>query len=238
MKILISFIIIGVFSVGCANAYATENQPADALVNYSTQDERRTSPSVKTRIEFIQNTTDFVHNIIVGTPIEKVHGDTGVVSNITDYYFRVTKWAFGEPGDEIIIVRSQTEYSFEIGAEYTFAAGRIYSIFYDLYSVVSNEWIINNNEISQTDLNAFLESVGSVQPTLTIPVVIGEAIPSVDFINDNIDVALIATVSDIFRLENDFDVLSAQLDLNEIVYGVLRVGALDEFIRLRANLDP
>jgi hypothetical protein len=155
---------------------------------------------------------------------------------ITDYYFRVSNWAFGIPGEQIITVSSQVGNVFEIGREYTFSAIRLNSVFYDLYMVVSNAWIIDNSEVSEVELQELLNSVGRMRANSVMQTdIIEEAVATSEFVN-NIDVAAVATVSHIHRRPDDFDNLSAMLDLVEVVHGEVSVGAFDEFIRLRGNV--
>ena len=209
--------------------------------NYPLFDESQMS--IDERIEFIKGTTGFVHNIIVGTPIEKIQGNTEILPYanessdfiVTDYYFKVLNWAFGVPGEQIIIVSSQVGNVFEIGEEYMFAAIRLNSVFYDIHMVVSSSWIINNKEISDVELNDFLDAIGEIPVTLTPQDVIEEATPSEEFII-NIDVGVIATVTYIHRRNDDFDNLSAELNLLEVVYGEVSYNAFDEFIRLRGDV--
>ena len=197
--------------------------------------------AVEPRIDFFINATRFVCNIIVGTPIKKIQGATEAMSCssvvvVTDYYFKVLNWAFGVPGEEIITVRSQVGNVFEIGGEYTFAAGRTNSVFFDLYSVVSNTWIIKNEEILETDLRYLLDIVGRMPVTRIPPEVIEEAVPTMDFVKKNVDVAVIATITNIRERIDDFGIFDARLDLVEVVHGEVRSDAFNQSTMLRGDV--
>lgn len=203
-----------------------------------------TFPTVAERINLIRQSTDFVQNVIVGIPIEKVQGATDRLSFtreccevlFTDYYFRVINWAFGIPGEEIIRVRSQVGNVFEIGNEYTFAAIRINSVFFDQYNVNSNGWILSNEEASEAELENLLSSVGNILITPFVqPYIIETAMPTEGFIG-GVDIAVIATVMETYRRDIDNDNFSALLELNEVVKGEIGENYFDEWVRLRGDV--
>ena len=211
-------------------------QPQNDLLNETV--------SVAERIEFLRNTTSFADNIIVGTPIEKVQGASKILDYtqqgceiiLTDYYFKVTNWVFGMPGEEIIRVRSQVGNVFEIGSEYTFAAMRLYSVFFDQYNVNSHNWILRNEDASESELVELHNNLNRIRANqFNQHIVITEAVPSIEFMQ-NVDVAIIATVTATLQDELDNDNIDALLELREVVYGEINMNVLNEFMRLRGNV--
>jgi len=195
------------------------------------------------RINRIGNSVHFAHNIIVGTPIEKIQGEVGVLPfseegcmvMFTDYYFKVINWAFGERGEDIIRVRSQVGNVFEIGNAYTFAARRINSIFFDQYNVNSHSWFVRNEDVPEADLIILLGNVGRMRAIPFIqPLIINYATPCEYFVS-NVDVAVIATIEFLIRDELKYINFDAMLDVNEVVHGYTDKRVFDEFTRLRGD---
>ncbi len=196
------------------------------------------------RINAIKNATGFVHNVIIGTPVEKIQGSSEVVPVVaeesivylTDYVFEVKDYAYGAAGKERITVRSQVGDVFEIGKEYTFAARHLNSVYYDQYNVNSHSWILNNEEASGSELESFHSAIRALPaPKRAEPTVILEATPTKEYI-DSVDVVIIATVTGTVQEELDNDNLNAKLELKEILKGELKKGVLDEYVRLKGDV--
>jgi len=188
---------------------------------------------IEQRIQFLISTVNRLDNVIVGKPIAKVQGDTGYISNRTDYYFKVLNWAFGVPGEEIIIVRHQSDDLLEIGAEYTFAVSRLNNVFFDLYFPVGEAW---NKVLPEANLRDLLDTVGRMPVTRIPSEVIEEAVPKMDFVKKNVDVAVIATVTNTRQRIDDFGVLDTRLDLVEVVHGEVRNDAFNQSTMLRGDV--
>ena len=200
--------------------------------------------TIDKRLETIRNSTRFIDNVIVGTPIKKVQGASEILPFghedcevlDTDYYFRITSWVFGVPGEEIIRVRSQVGHVFEIGKEYTFSAIHINSVHFNQYNVVSHSWFIDHDEISETELNGLHNRLGMIR---TLPrereEVFESAKPSIEFM-ENIDVAIVATIIATEQWELDNENFDAILNLRDVLYGEVGENAFNEFIRLRGDI--
>ena len=161
--------------------------------------------STESKAELIKNSTGFANNVIVGTPIEVVQGSDEVlplseedcVYLMTEYKFRVSNYLYGNGEDEIITVRSQVGNIFELGHEYTFSADRINNTLYDTYTVNSRRWVIDNSETSDDMLISLNEDIASIPMPYNVfnNEVVEYASFSDDFVNQNVDVAVVATIS-------------------------------------------
>lgn len=173
----------------------------DSVLNFES-----TSLTTEDKIDTIKNSVNFANNIIVGTPIEVVKGSNDVLPIdeedcgylLTEYKFKVNNYLYGNEGDNIITVRSQVGNIFELGQEYTFTANRINNTLFDVYTVNSQKWVLNNADVN----NEILTSITSDISTVAVPYkmersndVIEVASATHDFIDNNVDVALIATIS-------------------------------------------
>lgn len=201
--------------------------------------------STEARIDRIKNLTGYVHNVIVGTPIRKIYGSSEVLPvcqeeceiMITDYEFAVKDYAFGSSGEKTITVRSQAGDIFEIGKEYTFAADHIDSVYYDLYSVVSQSWAVKHEDASAEEIESLLETVSKTPARRSArPSVIKKANPSGAFAN-NVDVAVVATISELNQNRLDTDVFNAKIKVEEVVKGTPAEGALHDWLRLKGDID-
>ena len=196
------------------------------------------------RVESIKDSTGFVNNIIVGIPLEKIIGSTEIIPftptggceiQVTDYYFKVTNWIFGYPGEDIIRVRSQIGDIFEIGVPYTFSVIHQNNVFAELYFVNWHTWILRNGDVSDYELNSLHDTIAQKSVRyLERQVVIEEAVPTAEFIQ-KVDTAIIATVKEMWEDEYSFNI-SILLELNDVVYGEVRHDVFNEFIRLRGDI--
>ena len=168
--------------------------------------------------ELIVNSTEFGNDVIIGTPIEITQGSDDVLSLneedcmylMTEYKFKVRNYLYGSGDEEIITVRSQVGDIFEIGHEYTFSADRINNTLYDTYTVNSQRWVIDNSEVSDNLLSSLNDDIASRPITYNTfeNEVVEHASCSSDFIDTNVDVAVVATIS------------SAEFDENNHVYDI------------------
>ena len=184
------------------------------------------------RVDFMRQAITGTSHVIVGEPTQLIggyldivpfyHGDmTGMM--ITEYYFRVTEWLYGEPGEEIIRIRSEVGNIFEIGQAYTISVRHINRIIDDqaFYLALNQIWTIPHEEIEREALEEFHEEVRLLPSRdRARSVIIEEVVPTLEFIEAHVDVALIATITESFyrTFTNNF---VARIELQEVVYGEL-----------------
>ena len=187
--------------------------------------------SAEERMEFILNSSNIIHNIVVGRPIEFIEGNRDVIPflhhvsideiNTTEYYFEVSEWLFGEIGEDVIRVTSIAGNIFEIGEEYTIALWYADSLFHNdtWYNVESQVWTLPSLYISEPELIIFHNEVRNLPPNkLEKRRVISEAEPTLEFL-EHVDLAFIATIRDVQQGSLIDTASLVQMELQQMIYG-------------------
>lgn len=198
-------------------------------------------------INFIENTTAYVDNIIVGTPVEIIQGSLETLDPseedceylLTEYTFKVSDYLFGNDGETFITVRSQIGNVFELGKEYTFSSRRINNTLFDIYTVNSYKWILDNRHFTPDEQASIVAKISANQAANTFSAakkkVINTTEPTQSFMNNNVDLAFIATITDISE-DTVNDVLDIDIANVNVVKGSVDDGVLTEGLRIRGNI--
>ena len=262
-KLMRKIVVLGmmiclmVFVVACVNE--TGNEMGSEEFEFTDEFSRGDIPQtgewgdVLTVEERMERIRDIIHpegggNVIVGVPIEFIEGDLQVENFYhnsdeseglrTDYYFRVIDWVWGEPDEDIIRVSSSVGNIFKLGGEYTFLAGYTNRVLHGqaFYGVSSQIWTLDNSEVSELELQEFHEKIRNSPPSQRErEQIIEEAVPTIEFF-EQIDLAIVATVNEVWDhgvIEGAFETI---IDIKEVVYGEVDIENFSEIVRFRGDV--
>ncbi len=200
-------------------------------------------------IEFLENTVSYVDNVIVATPIEITQGSSEVLSEdvedceylLTEYTFKVSNYLYGEEGEDYITVRSQVGNLFELGKEYTFATRRINNTLYDIYTVNSRKWVIDNEYLTSTDIASLSAAFSTAQDERLLTAtsterVIEVAEPTDSYVSYNVNLAIVATVTDAVVDDTD-PIYTVSLGDIAVLKGTMSDGEYSNVIRIKGDVE-
>ncbi len=198
-------------------------------------------------IDFVGETTAYVDNIIVGTPVEITQGSLDVLDAseedceylLTEYKFRVSDYLFGNQGDKIITVRSQIGNAFELGKEYTISTRRINNALFDIYTVNSHKWILDNSIYTTSDLSSLAKNISSKRSLYAISRtednVAETTVANSTFMENNVDLAFVATITNISE-DTVNDIIDVNISDVNILKGNVDNNVLTESIRIKGDV--
>ena len=224
---------------------ASANATANSIATFS---EWRALEAERTAsIDFVGETTAYVDNIIVGTPIEITQGSLDVLDAseedceylLTEYKFRVTDYLFGNQGDEIITVRSQIGNAFELGKEYTISTRRINNALFDIYTVNSHKWILDNSLYTASDLSSLAKNISSERSLYAMPRseenIAETTVANSTFMENNVDLAFVATITNASE-DTINDIIDVNISDINILKGNVDNDLLTESRRIKGDV--
>lgn len=201
-------------------------------------------------MDFVKFTTSFASNVITGTPIEIVNGTLDILDEndenceilITDYKFKVSRYDYGYEGDNIITVRSQVGNIFELGKEYTFSTDRINNTLYNLYTVNSRKWIVDHENYNPKEISEFRSTLSKLETERKArytsahePKVAETAEASKEFISSNVDIAFIATITELEEDEQN-DIYDIKVSNVKYLKGSVKKDILNNGLRIKGDI--
>lgn len=229
------------------NTYAEDTVANSISEPISFSDWRNKEIEKENSIRFIQNTTCYVDNIIIGTPIRVTQGSLDTLSEsdeeceylLTEYTFKVSNYIFGDVGESLITVRSQVGNIFEIGKEYTFSSRHIDNTLFDVYTVNSSEWVLDNSDLSETEIKSLTNNISSAVTPCSISQsneVVECLEPTNSSVEHNVDVAFVATITSAEEdvVNNIYDIKVADVNF---LKGNVDESILNEGIRIKGNIS-
>ncbi len=229
------------------NAYAPDTVTSLAIEPITYFEWREQEIEKANELEFVENTTNYVDNIIIGTPIKITQGSLESLDEnedmceylLTEYTFRVSDYIFGSEGESLITVRSQVGNIFELGKEYTFSTKHINNTLFDIYTVNSSKWVLDNSDLSETEIKSLTDNISSAATPCSISQsneVVKCLEPTNSSVEHNVDVAFVATITSAEEdtVNNIYDIKVADVNF---LKGNVDESILNEGIRIKGNIS-